>query len=170
MKTHLRGEVSFFNARTWALLAALAGLALGSGCQTTKPAAASGLDEGWLPSQAQVAEAQGAGCRARFPGGDWHRIQAGDWLGAGTLVGTKPFTRLQLRLYEVGITVEVKPASLLRLEKLSYRKEGTLVVTSTILDLTQGEVAVDGSNLTPGSEFLIKTPQGLKSIPAPPLK
>jgi hypothetical protein len=61
--------------------------------------------------------------------------------------------------------VEVKPASLLRLERISYRKEGALVVTSTVLDLPQGELAVDGSNLTPGSEFVIKTPQGRQSIP-----
>jgi hypothetical protein len=159
-----------FNHRTWAALAALAWLALGNGCHSSKPAPAVALSDGWLPSQAQVAEAQGAGCRARDPGGPWRKLQAGDWLPQGAMVEAKPFTRLRLRLYEVGIMVEVKPASLLRLEKIAYRKEGAWVVTSTLLDLQQGELAVDGSSLTPGSEFVIKTPQGLTKIPPPSAK
>ena len=156
-----------FNHRMSAAVAALTWLALGQGCQSKKPVPAPDLSGGWLPSQAQVAEATGSGCRAQSPGGPWRKLQAGDWLAPGTLVEAKPFTRLRLRLYEVGLMVEVKPASLLRLEKISYRKEGAVVVTSTLLDLQRGELAVDGSSLTPGSEFVIKTPQGLTKIPPP---
>ncbi len=161
-----RSGGSFGDPRLRAILAALAWLALGNGCQSPKPAPTTDLNGGWLPSQAQVAGATGSGCRAQAPGGPWRRLQVGDWLAPGTLVEAKPFTRLRLRFYEAGIMVEVKPGSLLRLDKLSYRKEGHVVVTSTLVDLRQGELAVDKSALTPGSEFVIKTPQGLKRIPA----
>jgi hypothetical protein len=161
---------SFFNQRTCAALAALVWLALGNGCQSSKPAPAADLNGGWLPSQARVAEAQGSGVRAKPPGGSWRKLQVGDWLSQGTVIEVKPFTRLRLRLYEVGVMVEVKPASLLRLEKIAYRKEGASSVTSTLLDLQQGELAVDPSNLTPGSEFVIKAPQGVTRIPPPAAK
>jgi hypothetical protein len=169
MNTHLETG-SFLNTRWWTALAALAALVLTNGCQSPKPVPPASLGEGWLPSQAQVAEAQGAGCQAKAPGGTWRKLKAGDWLAPGTMVEAKAFTRLRLRLYEVGIMVEVKPSSLVCLEKLSYRKEGATVVTSTLLDLQKGELAVDGSSLTPGSEFTIKTPQGVTQIPAPAVK
>ena len=67
--------------------------------------------------------------------------------------------------YEAGVMVQLKPDGQMRLDNLSFRHESGAVITATRLDLQKGEVAVDGSNLSPGSEFEIRTPQGVTRIP-----
>jgi len=112
-----------------------------------------------------VAEVRGFGGRAKLPGGSWHKLLLGDWLPMGSSVQTSSESSVTLSLYEAGIVVHVKPASEVRLEKLAYRKDAGAVITATRLNLPKGEVGVDNANLTPGSEFEIRTPQGVTQIP-----
>ncbi|MBI5383698.1 MAG: hypothetical protein HZA90_03325 [Verrucomicrobia bacterium] len=134
-------------------------------CHSPQPTPVTVLPQGLLPSQAQVAEVRGFGARGRNPGGAWRKLQLSDWLAMGATVQTPPTTGLTLRLYEAGLLVHLKTNTVVRLEQLAYRRDGAAVTTFTVLDLSQGEVAVDDSNLTPGSEFEIRTPQGTTRIP-----
>lgn len=118
-----------------------------------------------MPSQAQVSAVRGFGCKAKLPGGSWHKALLGDSLPVGASVQTGPDSTLTLRLYETGILVHVKPASTLRLEELAQGRNAGGVVTRTRLDLTKGEVGVENANLAPGSEFEIRTPQGVTRLP-----
>lgn len=145
-------------------VAALIGLTISCRNPRTPPAAI-GLLAGLLPSQAQVAEVRGVGARGKSPGGSWRKLQLGDWLPMGSVIQTPPNSTLTLRLYEAGVLLVAKPGSNLRLEKLSYRKEPFGAVTATVIDLQKGEVVVDGANLPAGSEFEIRTPQGVTRIP-----
>jgi hypothetical protein len=153
--------------RRWrvAVMLALVLPGWGVACRSSKPPSSSILPEGWLPGQAQVTAAPGAGCRSKNPGASWRKLQPGDWLSAGATVEVRAPARLSLRLFEIGVMMEVEPGSLLRLDTLSYRREADKVVTSTVLTLTQGRVAVDSSHLSAGSEFEIRTPQGITRIP-----
>ncbi len=112
-----------------------------------------------------MAEVRGFGGRAKQPGGSWRKLLLGDWLPMGSSVQTSSESSVTLRLYEAGIVVHVKPGSEVRLEKLAYRQDASVVITTTRLDLPTGEVAVDSANLTPGSQFEIRTPQGVTRIP-----
>lgn len=136
-----------------------------AGPGVTQPSAMSEGSEDLRPSQAQVAEVRGTGSRGKNPGRSWRKLRPGDWLPMGASLETAPGSSLSLRLYETGVLVQVKPDSLLCLENLSYRMDGGKTITSTLLDLQKGEVAVDDSNLAAGSTFEIRTPQGLTRIP-----
>jgi hypothetical protein len=162
---------SLWLRRGWTMTALLGGLALlGPGCRSSKPDPSLPIPAGWLPSQGLVTEVQGSDCRARKPGASWHKLRSGEWLPAGTWIEAGVSSRLAVQLYEPGIKVQVKPGSLLQLEKLSYLRREEGLLTSTVLDLQQGEVAVDSSNLTAGSEFEIRSPQGVTHIPPPGAK
>lgn len=123
------------------------------------------LEPGLLPSQARVTDVRGSEARGRNPDAAWRKLRLGDWLAMGATVQTGPSTTLTLQLYEAGVLMQVKPDSLLVLEKLSYRNDAGRLVTATVIDLQRGEVAVDDSRLPPGSEFTIRTPGGLTRIP-----
>jgi hypothetical protein len=152
------------------LLGVLVWLGLGVACHSSKPPHPASRPGGGRTSQVQVAEVHGSGCRGKNPGGSWHPLQPGAWLAEGALVEARPPSRIKLRFYQAGILVEVKPGTLLQLEKLRCRQEPTAFVTSTVLDLQQGQVQVDNANLSPGSEFEIRTPQGVTRIPPAPVK
>jgi hypothetical protein len=138
------------------------------GCQSSKRPAAPLPPEGWLPGQAQVLTVQGSGCRGRNLGDSWHRLRAGDWLSAGADLEARAPSSLTLRLFDLGVTVQVKPGTLLHVDKICYRNDSGKLLTSTVFTLQQGEVAVDRANLTPGSEFEIRTPQGVSRLPPQP--
>ena len=154
-----------------ALLAlGLAFLGLGGACSSPKPPPALLLPGDWLPSQAMVVEVHGKECLGRNPGQSWRNLKPGDWLAPGSLVEARASSSVVLRLYEIGVLIEIKSDSLLRLETISYRREGRVLLTSTVLDLQRGRVVVDSSNLPRGSEFVIRTPQGTSRIPTSPGK
>lgn len=152
----------------WSFIGVLA-LGLGSmlgGCRGTKPVPAPlVLPHNATSGQALVVEVRGFGVRGRNPGGSWKKLLLGDRVGMGGTVETAPDSAATLRLYESGITLHLKPGSLVRLEKLVSRGDAGALITVTLLDLQKGEVSVDASQLSPGSEFDIRTPQGVTRIP-----
>jgi hypothetical protein len=167
----LQGRRAWPGSR-WLTAGLLGGLGLLVGaCHSPTPDPALPLlPSGWLPSQALVAEVQGAACRGKKPGDSWRKLRPGDWLPPGTIIDTVAPSQLTLQLYEAGIKVQVKPGTLLRLEKLSYLRRSDGLLTATVLDLPEGEVAVDSSNLTAGSDFEIRAPQGVTHISPPGAK
>lgn len=153
--------------RSLVLLAGLVLLSWSMGCRSPQPNPAGPSAQGLPPSRAQVVEVRGSGVRARTPWSLWQRVQPGEWLPMGASVRTAGDSSVILRLPAAGAGVEVKPNSQLRLLTLTSRTNGTMIVSRTQLSLEQGEVIVDNSKLTPGSEFEVRTPRGITRIPPP---
>ena len=91
-------------------------------------------------------------------------LKLGDVLKPGETVTTGPDSTVDLFLDQIGRGLELAPNSMLSLEKMTRETSAIGTVTDTRVELQKGGVYGVVLGLRPGSQFEVKTPQGLTSV------